>query len=233
MKKLLALMLSILLFAATTGTSFAAYGIQAKTSGCVSNNVLPDSACTPGAVLTTNASVVCKSGYSASVRDVSTATKKKVFAEYGIPWAQHASYEVDHLISLEIGGSNDIANLWPESSVIPDGSFVKDKLENYLHAQVCKGTLALPEAQREIATDWLTYYNTDILHQLAPSTPPTAMKTAAKTVTTPTVATDPETKKSTAGLCHERGTRYYTQTKTFTPYSSLAACLASGGKVPK
>ena len=112
---------------------FATYGVQTKTSGCSANQILPDSACTPGAVLTTNTTIVCKVGYTKTVRDVSEATKKKVFAEYGIPYSQHSNYEVDHLISLEIGGGNDISNLWPENSKITDGSLTKDKFENYLH----------------------------------------------------------------------------------------------------
>ena len=61
---------------------------------------------------------------------------KQVFAEYGIAYKLHANYEADHLISLELGGSNAIANLWPESSLILNGSLTKDKFENYLHAQV-------------------------------------------------------------------------------------------------
>ena len=53
--------------------------------------------------------------YAHSVRNVSAATKRAVYAEYGIASHQPGKYEVDHLISLELGGSNDIRNLWPES----------------------------------------------------------------------------------------------------------------------
>ena len=110
MKKLLLSALLILL----PCIAFASYGIQTKTSSCTNNQALPDSSCTPGAVLSTDASIVCVSGYSSKVRDVSVATKKKVFAEYGISYSSHDNYEVDHLISLELGGSNDTSNLWPE-----------------------------------------------------------------------------------------------------------------------
>ncbi len=34
-----------------------------------------------------------------------------------------------------------------------------DQVENYLHDQVCKGTISLQEAQTEIATNWLAVYN--------------------------------------------------------------------------
>ena len=71
-------------------------------------------ALTPGAVFAgVTAAQVCVSGYSASVRSVSSSEKATVFAEYHLTDVPGA-YEVDHLISLELGGSNDITNLWPE-----------------------------------------------------------------------------------------------------------------------
>jgi hypothetical protein len=79
--------------------------------------VYPNPSLTPGAELTTDASTICTPGYASSVRDVSTATKKQVYAEYGVSYPQApGAYEVDHFIPLEIGGSNDIRNLWPETS---------------------------------------------------------------------------------------------------------------------
>ena len=110
--------------------TFADYGIRTKTNHCVAST-LPDSACSPGAVLTTNTKVICVSGYTKTVRNVSTSTKKAVFKEYDIPYAQHSNYEVDHIISLELGGSNDISNLYPESYLIKDNAREKDKFENY------------------------------------------------------------------------------------------------------
>src|ERR1700690_509474 len=86
----------------------ADYGVQIKTSGCLANQILPDSACTPGAVLTTDTGVICKVGYTKTVRDVPLKERKQVFVEYGVPYSQHSKYEVYHLISLELGGSNDI-----------------------------------------------------------------------------------------------------------------------------
>jgi len=54
---------------------------------------------------------------------------------------------------LELGGSNDAANLWPEAA---PGVHEKDKVEDYLHKAVCSGRLSIDEAQRTIATDWTT-----------------------------------------------------------------------------
>ena len=223
---------------------FADYGVQTKTSNCISS-ALPDSACSPGAVLTTDVKTICVVGYTKTVRDVSTATKKKVFQEYNIPWSTHSNYEVDHIISLEIGGSNDISNLFPESYLITNGARVKDKLENYLHKQVCNGSMSIDEAQREISTNWLQYY--DLYYNIKTTTPPVTVTppTTNIPVTTPPVTTSvkttpatpstalPAVKKSSTGLCHAQGTRYYAQTLKYTPYDSIEACLASGGKLPK
>jgi hypothetical protein len=136
-------------------------GQRTKTSGCVSTNGLPDSACTPGAIFP-NATVdqICQSGYSSTVRNVPQSEKDQVFAEYGIASHAPGEYEVDHLISLELGGSNDIANLWPQPASPTPGFHQKDQLENYLHDQVCGGKLSLPQAQAEISTNWLAVYQT-------------------------------------------------------------------------
>jgi len=133
-------------------------GARSKTSGCQVNGKYPDPSCTPGAVLNVSASDVCTSGYSQSVRNVPESEKNQVYAEYGITIRATGQYEVDHFISLELGGSNDIANLWPESADPRPGFHEKDKVENYLHGQVCGGATTLQEAQREISTDWYAVY---------------------------------------------------------------------------
>jgi hypothetical protein len=82
-----------------------------------------------------------------------------VYREYGIVHHASGEYEIDHLISLELDGSNDIKNLWPESyRTEPWNAHVKDKLEDRLHELVCAGRLTLPEGQKAIATDWITAY---------------------------------------------------------------------------
>ncbi|HAT73817.1 MAG: hypothetical protein US30_C0004G0083 [Candidatus Moranbacteria bacterium GW2011_GWF2_36_839] len=44
---------------------------------------------------------------------------------------------------------------------------------------------------------------------------------------------NPPVKKSSAGICHSKGTDYYEKTKDFTAYLLLNACLQSGGRLPK
>ena len=121
--------------------------------------IKPDPNLTPGVALTNNASKVCVPGYSKQTRNVPESVKKKVYAEYNID-PKSDKFEVDHLISLELGGSNDIKNLWPQSfTTMPYNAHVKDALENKLHALVCSKKITMQEAQKEISTDWISAYN--------------------------------------------------------------------------
>lgn len=118
----------------------------------------PNRRLTPGSVLRVTAADVCRPGYAKSVRHVTAATRRQVLASYGYDDGPHgAEFELDHLISLELGGSNAASNLWPEPYA-GTGARVKDKVENYLHREVCQGRMTLQEAQREIATDWYAVY---------------------------------------------------------------------------
>ena len=134
-------------------------GTRTKTIDCTVNGALPDTGCTPATVFpAATVQEICTPGYSSSVRDVPVAEKNAVYAEYGIGTHTKGQHEVDHLISLELGGSNDIANLWPEAAEPRPGFHEKDKVENYLHEQVCTGGMPLTRAQQEIATQWLSVY---------------------------------------------------------------------------
>jgi hypothetical protein len=117
----------------------------------------PDPSLTPGVTFAVGVTRICVSGYASSVRNVSDAEKGAVYVRYGIVWVSY-QHEVDHLISLELGGSNAIGNLWPEPYAGRWGARTKDVLENRLHDMVCAGELALAAAQHQEATDWVTAY---------------------------------------------------------------------------
>lgn len=126
---------------------------------CRISSAFPDLTCTPGDVLPVTAAQVCISGYLQSVRDVSESLKNQVYAEYGISSHSPGQYEIDHFIPLELGGSNDIKNLFPEAAKPVPGFHEKDKVENYLHDQVCNGNISLQLAQDLIRDNWLKVYN--------------------------------------------------------------------------
>jgi len=120
---------------------------------------LPDPRLTPGDVLTTDLRRICTPGYTKTVRNVPQALKEEVYREYGISQRKPGEYEVDHLISLELGGSNSIRNLWPQSYLTkPLNAHVKDTLENTLHDLACSGKISIQEAQRAIAENWIEAY---------------------------------------------------------------------------
>ena len=143
-----------------TSPTSTSIGQRTKAESCVVNGGLPDSACTPGAVITTaTKEQICVPGYSKTVRNVPSTEKAQVYAEYGIASHSSGQYEVDHLVSLELGGSNDISNLWPEAANPTPGFHQKDGEENTLHSKVCNGSISLQQAQQEIAQNWLSVYN--------------------------------------------------------------------------
>ncbi len=119
---------------------------------------VPNPKLTPGDVLEVTKKDICVVGYSKKVRNVPAAVRRKVFMRYGIIHPAKGAYEVDHLISLELGGSNSIRNLFPQSYKGTWNARVKDGLENRLHMLVCKNKLSLAEAQHEIASDWIGAY---------------------------------------------------------------------------
>lgn len=117
----------------------------------------PNSAITPGAILAVTRDDVCSVGYSKAIRNVPVEVKRRVYDTYGIQYVPR-TYEVDHLIPLELGGSNSIRNLWPEPYGIEWNAHVKDRLENRPHNLVCEGAINLDTAQRAISHDWIAAY---------------------------------------------------------------------------
>jgi hypothetical protein len=64
----------------------------------------------------------------------------------------------DHIVSSSAASSRfaSSANLWPEAANPRPGFHEKDRVENELHRRACAGAIAFADAQREIATNWLT-----------------------------------------------------------------------------
>jgi len=135
------------------------YAATSAPSDQVNTLLLPDPKMTPGATLPVTKDDICVPGYTKKVRNVPIDVKRQVYAEYGIRQHKPGDYEVDHLISLELGGSNSIKNLWPQSYLThPWNAHVKDALENEMHDEICSGKLDLATAQHDIATDWIAAY---------------------------------------------------------------------------
>ena len=101
----------------------------------------------PAVTQRTIATTICVRGWTRTVRPPTSYTdelKRVQMRAYGLV-GPRASYQEDHLISLELGGHpTDPRNLWPEP--YPRAARV-DAVENELNAEVCRGAVSLSEAQ--------------------------------------------------------------------------------------
>jgi len=134
------------------------------------SDLLPDPSLTAGAIAISSKTTGCATKWGENARHVTATMKKQVYATYGTApgsgvcaWKTRATRagktlreacEVDHLISRELGGADDVKNLWPQPYTQHPGAHEKDWLENRLHAEVCAGKITLQDAQKQIQTDW-------------------------------------------------------------------------------
>ena len=132
----------------------SAEGPRAKYHYAANRYRLPDPDATPGVTVILNTERVCATKWGLDVRHVTEKMKREVYAAYGAVKRKDVCCEVDHLISRELGGADDVKNIWPQPWT---QAWIKDRVENWLHRQVCAGTITLHEAQRGIARDWTQY----------------------------------------------------------------------------
>ncbi|MBV9194637.1 MAG: hypothetical protein JO168_10880 [Solirubrobacterales bacterium] len=160
-------------------TQAQALGPVTKHQGCRVHDGLPDAACTPGAVFTdVSSAVLCRRGYTERVRDVPSELKQAIYRAYGIRHHYPGEFEVDHLAPLEAEGANTdgtgypptadpTANLWPEPTHGAWSSHLKDEVENWARAQVCREGADALVIDRQIARDWIALYRQIGAHTLA------------------------------------------------------------------
>jgi hypothetical protein len=111
--------------------------------------MLPDGKLTPGKVARRHA----------DRKGVSESMERKVFARYGIPWTRRAEFKIDHLVPIELGGADDMDNLWPQSlNVRPYNAGRKEQLTQRLLALIAEGRMSLAQAQEEIRQDWISAF---------------------------------------------------------------------------
>jgi hypothetical protein len=123
------------------------------------NVVLPDDKVTPGVIRTTDASEICAPSFRTKPFRLTTqAMKNQVYKAYGVERNKgmcKGGCEVDHRVPLELGGLDDVKNLWPQPSQPAPGFHEKDKLENALKRAVCTDKkMTLKQAQDALRGDW-------------------------------------------------------------------------------
>jgi hypothetical protein len=129
---------------------------------------IPDLQLTPGVARAgLSKKRICEIAWGRDERHVTEAMKREVFGLYGysgnddprcVPAGQRHC-EIDHLISRELGGADDVRNLWPQAyGTSPWNAVLKDKLENRLHKEICAGRISLKAGRDMLVNDWRKAY---------------------------------------------------------------------------
>jgi anti-sigma factor RsiW len=147
-------------------------GIPSRAAGsrsplaAVERGALPIPALTPGATWNVSLAELCAPG-TRERRQIPAAVQQNVLREYRMSDVPSDEYELDYLITPELGGAPDARNLWPQRYAAGVwNARVKDELEQLLPGLVCNGRVNLQAAQRDIALDWIAayrkYFRTDV-----------------------------------------------------------------------
>jgi len=111
--------------------------------------IKPDPAMTPGDLCHRPDTLRYPERIKYCSRDVSTNTKDRVIKTYDAKFGYNISHQnrqdfkIDHYIPLCMGGSNEIANLWPQHQTV---YFQTDPLEGLMCEKMQAGRLKQAEA---------------------------------------------------------------------------------------
>jgi hypothetical protein len=131
---------------------------RSATAPAVDAGMLPVASLTPGVTWNVSASEICDAGVREQ-REIPLAVREQVVRAYGMQGLAESQYELDYLITPELGGAPDARNLWPQRYASRVwNAHVKDQLERLLPRLVCDGQLPLEVAQRDLARDWIAAY---------------------------------------------------------------------------
>lgn len=143
--------------------SYAGYYVTA--GEIMPAGVVPDPTITPGEVASTDETDVCSvasGSYSKRHRlSQNPQTKHQVLDRYGVEWTSRALYEDDHDVPLALGGSDSVANRWPQPRYGEWNAHLKDELETRAWEMVChEHRLSLHDAQALFLapSDWRASY---------------------------------------------------------------------------
>ncbi len=124
----------------------------------IESAALPIPSVTPGAAQLIGRDDVC-AGRTPGRQPIPAAVRLAILRAYRMERVPPYEYELDYLITPELGGTSDQRNLWPERYASREwNARVKDGLEQLLPQLVCRGDVDLATAQRDIAANWIGAY---------------------------------------------------------------------------
>lgn len=124
------------------------------------NGAMPQVSLTPGETVSVTVQDVCAPDFPTERQMLVPASlRRRVFQQYGISNPRPDAFEVDYLITPDLGGASSARNLWPEPyhNTIWNAR-VKDELEVHLKDLVCSGKLDMATAQRDLSGNWIASY---------------------------------------------------------------------------
>jgi hypothetical protein len=129
------------------------------------DGALPIAALTPGATRSLTPAELC--ARPLEDRPIPESVRATVLRNYRMERVSRDEYELDYLITPELGGATAAENLWPQRYATRTwNAYVKDQLEQLLPRLVCEGAISLEVAQRDMATNWIDaykrYFRTDL-----------------------------------------------------------------------
>jgi hypothetical protein len=128
---------------------------------------LPNDYKTPGATVKASSAQICSVDFASKAKPDAGWQQTEALERYGVR-AQGFSGDLDHLIPVSLGGSNDPDNLWPFHA---QGEFTldaKNALAAKLRDMVCAGKISLKDAQDAFKKDWTKAYRTHMSSLNAP-----------------------------------------------------------------
>lgn len=148
---------AVLVLAIGTAALVAGLGGRGADADAAVRAALPEPSLTPGAWSSVHPDELCAA--EAGTPPVPEPVRRQVLASYGMEHVPAEEYELDYLVTPELGGVPDPRNLWPQRYMMePWNALVKDELERLLVRLVCTGRLELRAAQTDMATDWVAAY---------------------------------------------------------------------------
>jgi hypothetical protein len=141
-----------------TATVLALMAAATMTVAADSQSGLPNNFLTPGDTKKVTKEQVCAPDYLSTIKPIKDSMKAQAFERYGLRADKADADVLDHLVPLELGGTDDLENLWPQPAKGEWNAAQKDALEQKLHAMVCDGTMTLKQAQTALKKNWVAAY---------------------------------------------------------------------------
>jgi len=128
---------------------------------------LPNNYYTPGKAEKVDVKQLCAAGTETSAKPVADWQKNTALERYGVrPEAFNG--ELEHLVPVALGGTNDPDNLYPFHAQGEYTIEAKQRLASKLRELVCDGKMSLKQAQDVFKKDWTKGYKQYLAAMNAP-----------------------------------------------------------------